>query len=178
MLGLKKLLADDIAVDFSGLCTSRNRRHVPTLPEHVLHANGIFELVHINGSLGSLWVLIKYFINIYNFMVLVYYKSSVIRPALDFHWIFMFSMWLLLFPALIILFKGMVLIRTRSWWPSSWALRLYHYPGHLDRSRWVTFGLNIFYSEEKDWARNTTRQCPLQIEVLRQPCGNEVDISW
>ena len=24
------------------------------------------------------------------------------------------------------------------------------------------FGLNIFYSEEKDWARDTTRQCPLQ----------------
>ena len=23
-------------------------------------------------------------------------------------------------------------------------------------------GLNIFYSEEKDWARHTTRQCPLQ----------------
>ena len=24
------------------------------------------------------------------------------------------------------------------------------------------FGLNIFYSEEKNWARHTTRQCPLQ----------------
>ena len=24
-------------------------------------------------------------------------------------------------------------------------------------------GLNIFYSEEKDWARHTTRQCPLHV---------------
>ena len=31
-----------------------------------------------------------------------------------------------------------------------------------------SFGLNIFYSEEKDWARHTTRQCPLQdYNVLR-----------
>ena len=27
----------------------------------------------------------------------------------------------------------------------------------------VKFGLNMFYSEEKDWARHTTQQCPLQV---------------
>ena len=33
----------------------------------------------------------------------------------------------------------------------------------LDWSAEISFvGLNIFYSEEKDWARHTTRQCPLQ----------------
>ena len=26
-----------------------------------------------------------------------------------------------------------------------------------------SLGLNMFYSEEKDWARHTTRQCPLQL---------------
>ena len=31
------------------------------------------------------------------------------------------------------------------------------------------FSLNIFYSEEKDWAWHTTRQCPLQdYNVLRR----------
>ena len=30
------------------------------------------------------------------------------------------------------------------------------------------FGLNIFYSEEKDWARHTTRQCPLQRKYLQK----------
>ena len=29
-------------------------------------------------------------------------------------------------------------------------------------------GLNIFYSEEKDWARHTTRQCPLQRKYLQK----------
>ena len=29
------------------------------------------------------------------------------------------------------------------------------------------FGLNIFYSEEKDWAWHTTRQCPLQRKYLQ-----------
>ena len=27
----------------------------------------------------------------------------------------------------------------------------------------LSIGLNIFYSEEKDWARHTTQQCPLQV---------------
>ena len=26
----------------------------------------------------------------------------------------------------------------------------------------IAFGLHIFCSEEKDWARHTARQCPLQ----------------
>ena len=29
-------------------------------------------------------------------------------------------------------------------------------------------GLNIFYSEEKDWARHITRQCPLQRKYLQK----------
>ena len=32
----------------------------------------------------------------------------------------------------------------------------------------VDIGLNIFYSEEKDWARHTTRQCPLQRKYLQK----------
>ena len=32
----------------------------------------------------------------------------------------------------------------------------------------VQIGLNIFYSEEKDWTRHSTRQCPLQqVYVLK-----------
>ena len=32
----------------------------------------------------------------------------------------------------------------------------------------IRFGLNIFYSEEKDWARHSTRQCPLQRKYLQK----------
>ena len=32
----------------------------------------------------------------------------------------------------------------------------------------ICVGLNIFYSEEKDWARHTTRQCPLQRKYLQK----------
>ena len=34
----------------------------------------------------------------------------------------------------------------------------------------VVLGLNIFYSEEKDWALHTTRQCPLQNRVITAQC--------
>ena len=36
------------------------------------------------------------------------------------------------------------------------------------RGKENSFGLNIFYSEEKDWARHTTRQCPLQRKYLQK----------
>ena len=32
----------------------------------------------------------------------------------------------------------------------------------LESGQYLMFGLNIFHSEEKDWARHTMRQCPLQ----------------
>ena len=37
-------------------------------------------------------------------------------------------------------------------------------------------GLNIFYSEEKDWARHTTRQCPLtcQLRQHKRPVKKEI----
>ena len=47
--------------------------------------------------------------------------------------------------------------------------------GTLKRQVRCNVGLNIFYSEEKDWARHTTRQCPLQrcnvVTVRATPLG-------
>ena len=33
----------------------------------------------------------------------------------------------------------------------------------MNKKELFAFGLNIFYSKEKDWAQHTTRQCPLQL---------------
>ena len=44
---------------------------------------------HINGCLRGLRILIKDFINILNFILLVYNIRCVIRIALDFHWVYM-----------------------------------------------------------------------------------------
>ena len=38
----------------------------------------------------------------------------------------------------------------------------------LTYSKSKRFGLNIFYSEEKDWTQHTTRQCPLQRKCLQK----------
>ena len=55
-------------------------------------------------------------------------------------------------------------------WPQHWAHKSWNCtinkgPGS---ALYHPFGLNIFYSEEKDWSRHTTWKCPLQKKYVQK----------